>query len=109
MSQVALKKIENVGRSSENARKVLREVCILRRLQHPHIITLHDVFWQPSPTGALPLICASTVRHYCDASACVPMMSGPCAREPSASFSSVPLRWQQSGLHFLLDAFSIVL
>jgi serine/threonine protein kinase len=49
--QVALKKIENVGKSLENARKVLREVCILRRLHHPHIVCLHDVFWRPSPTG----------------------------------------------------------
>ena len=49
--QVALKKISNVNSNLENARIVLREVCILRRLCHPHIIELHDAFWKPSPTG----------------------------------------------------------
>ena len=37
--------------SSENAKRVLREVCILRRLSHPHIIRLLDVFIRPAQTG----------------------------------------------------------
>lgn len=61
--QVALKKISNVNSNLENARIVLREVCILRRLCHPHVIRLHDAFWKPSPTGALQLVLY--VDHYC--------------------------------------------
>ncbi|KAF6262194.1 hypothetical protein COO60DRAFT_1699466 [Scenedesmus sp. NREL 46B-D3] len=49
--QVALKRIPDVLLNSENAKRVLREVCILRRLQHPHIIGLKDVFLKPSSTG----------------------------------------------------------
>lgn len=49
--QVALKRIPDVLNNAENAKRVLREVCILRRLSHPHIITLSDVFLKPSSTG----------------------------------------------------------
>jgi mitogen-activated protein kinase 1/3 len=49
--QVALKRIPDVLLNSENAKRVLREVCILRRLEHPHIIGLKDVFLKPSSTG----------------------------------------------------------
>ncbi|WIA12477.1 hypothetical protein OEZ85_012512 [Tetradesmus obliquus] len=48
---VALKRIPDVLLNSENAKRVLREVCILRRLEHPHIIGLKDVFLKPSSTG----------------------------------------------------------
>lgn len=51
MPQVALKRIPDVLLNSENAKRVLREVCILRRLEHPHIIGLKDVFLKPSSTG----------------------------------------------------------
>jgi mitogen-activated protein kinase 1/3 len=53
--QVALKRIPDVARDLENARKVLREVCIQRRVTHPHIVQLHDVFWTPSNTGVVVL------------------------------------------------------
>jgi hypothetical protein len=33
------------------AKCVLREVCILRRLQHPNICALKDAFLRPSNTG----------------------------------------------------------
>lgn len=49
--QVALKRIPDVLANAENAKRVLREVCILRRLAHPHIIGLKDVFLKPSSTG----------------------------------------------------------
>lgn len=49
--QVALKRIPDVLNNAENAKRVLREVCILRRLSHPHIISLRDVFLKPSSTG----------------------------------------------------------
>eukprot|EP00892_Ulva_mutabilis_P011340 jgi/Ulvmu1/8579/UM045_0021.1 len=63
---VALKKISNVNSNLENARIVLREVCILRRLCHPHIIELHDAFWKPSPTGKMKLVNGSLVRSGID-------------------------------------------
>jgi serine/threonine protein kinase len=53
--QVALKRISDVLNNAENAKRVLREVCILRRLSHPHIISLRDVFLKPSSTGGGPV------------------------------------------------------
>lgn len=49
--RVALKRIGDVLGSQENAKRVLREVCILKRLQHPNVVQLLDVFLKPSPTG----------------------------------------------------------
>ncbi|GBF88001.1 Map2 kinase [Raphidocelis subcapitata] len=49
--QVALKRIPDVLYSLENAKRVLREVCILRRMDHPGIIALRDVFLRPASTG----------------------------------------------------------
>lgn len=51
IEQVAIKRIGDVLNSPDNAKRVLREVCILRRLSHPNIIALKDVFLKPSPTG----------------------------------------------------------
>jgi mitogen-activated protein kinase 1/3 len=51
--QVALKRIPDVLNSQENARRVLREIYILRRLRHPHMIELLDVFVEPSDTGRM--------------------------------------------------------
>jgi serine/threonine protein kinase len=41
--------------SPEQAKRVLREICILRRLTHPFIIELKNAFVQPSATGKLTL------------------------------------------------------
>ncbi|GIL46871.1 hypothetical protein Vafri_3743 [Volvox africanus] len=49
--KVALKRVGDVFASPDNAKRVLREVCIMRRLEHPNIIRLMDVFLKPSPTG----------------------------------------------------------
>ena len=49
--QVALKRIPDVLSSPEQAKRVLREVCILRRLKHPFLINLRDAFTQPSTCG----------------------------------------------------------
>ncbi|GLC43103.1 hypothetical protein PLESTB_000862900 [Pleodorina starrii] len=49
--KVALKRVGDVFASPDNAKRVLREVCIMRRLEHPNIIRLRDVFLKPSPTG----------------------------------------------------------
>ena len=38
--------VNNVLQSHECAKRVLREVCILRRMRHPNIIALLDVFLQ---------------------------------------------------------------
>ncbi|MCO5563328.1 hypothetical protein L7F22_016969 [Adiantum nelumboides] len=45
---VALKRVPNVLCCSLLAKRVLREVCIMRRLSHPYIILLTDVFTYPS-------------------------------------------------------------
>ncbi len=49
--QVAVKRIPDVLSSPEQAKRVLREICILRRLTHPFIIELKNAFVQPSATG----------------------------------------------------------
>lgn len=45
---IALKKVPDILCSPVLAKRVLREVCIMRRLIHPYIITLTDVFLAPS-------------------------------------------------------------
>ena len=50
-SQVAIKRIPDVLASPEQAKRVLREVAILRRLAHPNVIALRDAFTRPSATG----------------------------------------------------------
>jgi hypothetical protein len=57
--QVALKRIPDVLSNAENTKRVLREVCILRRLEHKNIIALKDVFLRPASTGMLYLIIQS--------------------------------------------------
>ncbi|KAG1665299.1 hypothetical protein FOA52_015876 [Chlamydomonas sp. UWO 241] len=49
--QVALKRVGDVLYSTENAKRVLREVCIMRRMCHPNVVQLKDVFVRPSQTG----------------------------------------------------------
>jgi len=49
--QVAIKFIPDVNSSAEYIKRVLREVCILRRISHPGIIQLKGAFVQPSSTG----------------------------------------------------------
>ena len=51
-AQVALKRIPDVLASPEQAKRVLREVCILRRLRHPFLINLRDAFARPASSGA---------------------------------------------------------
>eukprot|EP00890_Picochlorum_soloecismus_P002294 jgi/Picsp_1/3065/NSC_01287-R1_mitogen-activated protein len=53
---VALKRIGNVLYSEEQAKRVLREISILRRVNHPNIIGLKDAFVRPSATGQCRLI-----------------------------------------------------
>ena len=60
--QVALKRIPDVLSSPDLTRKVLREVCILRRLSHPFIISLRDAFLRPSSSGVCSLK-ALSCRH----------------------------------------------
>jgi len=49
--KVAIKFIPDVTSSAEYVKRVLREVCILRRVSHPGIIQLKGAFVQPSSTG----------------------------------------------------------
>lgn len=53
--QVALKRIADVLSSPDQAKRVLREVCILRRLRHPFLINLRDTFTRPASSGARQL------------------------------------------------------
>eukprot|EP00898_Chlorokybus_atmophyticus_P002351 jgi/Chlat1/3116/Chrsp21S03349 len=46
--QVALKRIPRVLCHPEMTKRILREVCILRRLSHPNIIAMTDAFLQPA-------------------------------------------------------------
>jgi mitogen-activated protein kinase 1/3 len=50
-AQVAIKRIPDVLASPDQAKRVLREVAILRRLAHPNVISLRDAFTRPSATG----------------------------------------------------------
>ena len=47
-----MKRVPDVLSSPDLTKKVLREVCILRRLNHPFIISLRDAFLRPSASGA---------------------------------------------------------
>lgn len=62
--QVALKRIPDVLGSLEYAKRVLREVCILRRMDHPGIIALKDVFLRPASTGGC-LCCVCCACLWC--------------------------------------------
>jgi len=55
-AHVALKKVPNVLQSHEYAKRVLREVCILRRVRHPNIIALLDAFLKDSSAGPFSFI-----------------------------------------------------
>ena len=61
--QGALKRIPDELSSPEQAKRVLREVCILRRLKHPFLINLRDAFTQPSTCGK-PLCFPQTALPY---------------------------------------------
>ena len=54
--QVALKRISDVLSSPDQAKRVLREVCILRRLRHPFLINLRDAFTRPASSGVRQLL-----------------------------------------------------
>lgn len=48
---VALKRVADVLSSRDAARKVLREVCILRRVAHPAVVWLRAAFVRPGTRG----------------------------------------------------------
>ncbi|KDD74533.1 protein kinase, partial [Helicosporidium sp. ATCC 50920] len=64
---VAVKRIGDVLQSPEQAKRVLRELCILRRLRHPHIISLRDAFLRPAATGPRRLVGGKVVALSVDA------------------------------------------
>ena len=65
--QVAIKRVADVLSSPDQAKRALREICILRRMRHPNIIGLRDAFSKPSSTGAARGACCAPVRrvHTC--------------------------------------------
>eukprot|EP00887_Chlorella_sp_A99_P000345 scaffold13.g345.t1 len=64
--QVALKRIGDVLHSPEQAKRVLREICILRRLSHPNVVGLRDVFVRPAATGQCRLVRGQLVHISID-------------------------------------------
>ena len=55
-SFVAVKKIRDVFVHKVNAKNVIREVYIQRRLRHPNVVELLDLFMMPSPTGRWKMV-----------------------------------------------------
>ncbi|QDZ25586.1 serine/threonine protein kinase [Chloropicon primus] len=63
---VALKKIKDVFVHKNNAKNVIREVYIQRRLRHPNIVELRDLFMMPSPTGKWKMVGGKLVTDSVD-------------------------------------------
>eukprot|EP00894_Picocystis_sp_ML_P005046 jgi/Pico_ML_1/55563/g1232.t1 len=64
---VAVKRIPNIFSSMLNAKRVLREVCILRRLSHhPNIIKLRDVFTKAGSGGKFTMVDGKLVSETLD-------------------------------------------
>lgn len=64
--QVALKRMGDVLHSPEQAKRVLREICILRRLSHPNVIGLRNCFIAPAATGQCRLVGGKLVHVSID-------------------------------------------
>ena len=59
-----MKRVPDVLSSPDLTKKVLREVCILRRLNHPFIISLRDAFLRPSASGTPLRACQLTISAF---------------------------------------------
>lgn len=65
-NHITCPQVANVLGSIDNAKRVLREAAILRRLRHPNIVRLHDVFLRPSDTGGrVCLLCLCYTLIVC--------------------------------------------
>ena len=64
--QVAIKRVADVLNSPDQAKRALREICILRRMRHPNIIGLRDAFSKPSSTGAARSLHGRGVVQTCN-------------------------------------------
>lgn len=62
--KVALKRVGDVLHSPDTAKRVLREVCILRRVSHPNVIGIRDCFVRPSATGQCRMIGGLFLTSY---------------------------------------------
>ena len=49
---VALKRVPDALTTVDSAKRVLREVVVLNRLDHPNIIKIFDIFFTPATSGA---------------------------------------------------------
>ena len=63
---VAMKKIQDVFVHKTNAKNVIREVYIQRRLRHPNVVELKDLFMMPSPTGRWKMVKGKLVTDSVD-------------------------------------------
>lgn len=64
--RVALKRIGDVMQSLDHAKRVLREIAILRRVSHPNLICLRDAFVRPSATGQCRMVGGRLVHTSID-------------------------------------------
>ena len=64
--KIALKRIGDVLHSVEQAKRVLREIAILRRTSHPNLIAFRDCFIRPSVTGSCRLVNGRLVSSSID-------------------------------------------
>lgn len=61
-----MKRVADVLQSPEHCKRVLREICILRRLRHPNLIGIRDAFVRPSATGQCRLVKGKLVNLSVD-------------------------------------------
>lgn len=63
---VALKRVPNVLADHRQAKLVLREIAVLRRIRHPNVLQLRSAFLQPSSVGECRLIGGKLVHTAVD-------------------------------------------
>ena len=63
---VALKRVPNVLADHRQAKLVLREIAVLRRIKHPNVLQLRSAFLQPSSVGECRLIGGKLVHTAVD-------------------------------------------
>ena len=63
---VALKRVPNVLADHRQAKLVLREIAVLRRIRHPNVLQLRSAFLQPSSVGQCRLIGGKLVHTAVD-------------------------------------------
>jgi len=63
---VAMKRVKDVLSTPDQARRVLREVVIMRRCSHPNILRMYDAFVHESSTGACRMVGGRLISESLD-------------------------------------------